>query len=73
VGGGGPGEAACCRTDGPADLALEVAELAAAYLGGVRFSTLARAGLVSELTVGALARADALFAAVPAPFCCTGF
>jgi predicted acetyltransferase len=73
VRGGGPGEAACCRTDGPADLALEVAELAAAYLGGVRFSTLARAGLVSELTVGALARADALFAAVPAPFCCTGF
>ncbi len=71
--GGGPGEAACCRTDRSADLALEVADLAAAYLGGVRFTTLARAGLVSELTPGALARADALFATVPAPFCCTGF
>jgi predicted acetyltransferase len=71
--GGGPGEAACCRTDSPADLTLEVADLAAAYLGGVRFSTLARAGLVSELASGALARADALFATAPAPFCCTGF
>ncbi len=71
--GGLTGEATCNRTDRPADLAIDVADLAAAYLGGVRFTTLARAGLVCELTPGALARADALFASTPAPYCCTGF
>ncbi len=71
--GGGTGDVACNRTDRPADLALDVAELGAAYLGGVRFTTLARAGLVCELAPGALTRADALFASTPAPYCCTGF
>ncbi len=71
--GGSGGEAVCRRTDQSADLALDVADLGAAYLGGVRFSTLARAGLVAELTPGALLRADALFDTTPAPFCCTGF
>lgn len=71
---GGGGEAAQCRrTHGPADVALDVADLASAYLGGVRFSTLARAGLVSELVPGALARADSLFASTPGPACCTSF
>ena len=71
---GGPiGGATCRRTDRPADLALDVADLAAAYLGGVRFTTLARAGLVCELSPGAVDRADALFATAPAPYCCTGF
>lgn len=51
-----------------ADLALDVADLAAAYLGGTTFSTLARAGRVRELNPGALARADALFASQPAPW-----
>ena len=73
VTGGGNGESDCVRTDEAADLAMGVADLAAAYLGGVRFSTLARARLVSELSPGALARADALFASTPAPYCCTGF
>lgn len=71
--GGGGGSAECRRTDAMADLALDIADLASAYLGGVRFATLARAGLVSELTPGALARADALFACAPGPACCTGF
>ncbi|MDQ4069066.1 MAG: GNAT family N-acetyltransferase [Actinomycetota bacterium] len=71
--GGSAGEAVCRRTHQPADLALDIADLAAAYLGGVRFSTLARAGLVAELTPGALFRADALFSTTTAPFCCTGF
>ena len=63
----------CRRTDGPADLALDVTELAVAYLGGARLTTLARAGLVSELTPGELARADALFTRAIAPYCCTAF
>lgn len=66
-------EGICRRTDRMADLRLDVADLSAAYLGGVRFTTLARAGLVSELTPGALRRADTLFAADPVPYCCTGF
>jgi predicted acetyltransferase len=63
----------CRRTDDVADLALAAPDLAAAYLGGVRFATLARAGLVSEHTAGAVARADALFATVPGPVSTTGF
>ncbi|HEX2119338.1 MAG TPA: GNAT family N-acetyltransferase [Acidimicrobiales bacterium] len=70
---GGNEEAVCRRTDRPADLALDVTELAAAFLGGARLTTLARAGVVSELTPGALARADALFASAIAPYCCTAF
>jgi len=63
----------CRRTDDLPDLALEAPDLGAAYLGGVRFTTLARAGLVTELTPGALARADALFATAAGPISTTGF
>lgn len=70
----GPDGAECRRTrsDEP-DLAMDVAELGAAYLGGVRFSTLARAGRVVELRPGAADRADALFASTPMPWCSTDF
>jgi predicted acetyltransferase len=61
------GEAA--RTDADADLALPVQSLAGAYLGGVQFATLARAGQVEELKDGALARADALFRWDRHPWC----
>jgi len=61
------------RTEGPADLSLDVADLAAAYLGGIRVADLARAGRVAELTAGALRRADALFASDRAPWCATMF
>jgi predicted acetyltransferase len=70
---GGSEGAECRRTTGEADLALDVADLGAAYLGGVRFSTLAQAGRVEERTSGALARADTLFASDPAPYCATPF
>jgi predicted acetyltransferase len=63
----------CLRTDDLPDLRLDLPDLGAAYLGGVRFATLARAGLVAELAPGALARADALFAAAPGPVSTTGF
>ncbi len=55
------------------DLALDVTDLGAAYLGGVRLSTLGRAGRVAELRAGALERADALFACSPMPWCSTDF
>jgi predicted acetyltransferase len=69
----GPEGASVRRTKKGADLALDVPELGAAYLGGVRFSTLARAGLLVEQTAGALARADAMFATDPLPFAHTWF
>src|SRR5260221_2445525 len=70
---GGPEGAQCHLTTADADLTLDVADLGAAYLGGVRFTTLARAGRVRALTSRALERADALFASDPAPWCATSF
>ena len=70
---GGPEGATCQRTTEEADLALDVADLGAAFLGGVRFTTLARAGRVHALTPDALARADALFRSDTAPWCGNGF
>jgi predicted acetyltransferase len=69
----GATEVECRRTSGPADVELSVAELGATFLGGVRFSTLARAGRVVEHTPGALRRADAMFACEPAAWCQTYF
>ncbi len=61
------------RTDLPADLVLDVADLGAAYLGGLRFGELAAVGRVVERTPGAVGRADALFHAARAPWCSTMF
>ncbi|MFB3737554.1 MAG: GNAT family N-acetyltransferase [Candidatus Velamenicoccus archaeovorus] len=66
---GGPDGASCRPTQGGPDLALTVNELGACYLGGMGFRQLARAGRVEELRPGALARADAMFAWDPAPWC----
>lgn len=52
-----------------ADLALDVRDLASAYLGGFGFHELARAGRVDERTPGAVARAHALFRTERPPFC----
>ena len=58
------------RTDEAADLALDVGELGAAYLGGFTFSELVRAGVVRELKEGGAARADAVFLTnAPKPWC----
>ncbi len=51
------------------ELMLDVADLGAAYLGGVRFGVPARAGRVSEARAGALRRADAMFTRDQAPWC----
>jgi predicted acetyltransferase len=63
----------CRRTERSPDLALDVADLGAAYLGGNRFTTLAAAGRVEAASPAALQRADAMFAASPAPWCPTHF
>ncbi len=67
--GPGDGPASCERTHDPADLALPVAALGAAYLGGTRLGELAGAGIVSELRPGALARVSAAMSWDPAPWC----
>ena len=59
----GSSEGATCRaSSSPPDLALDVSDLASAYLGAVSFSTLSQAGLVDERSPGALLRADRMFA-----------
>jgi len=70
---GAPGEAECRPTRAAPDLAMGVDDLGAVYLGGVRLSTLARAGRIEERVPGTLARADLLFACEPQPWCGTGF
>jgi predicted acetyltransferase len=66
----GPGaDVRCGRTDRPADLALDIRELGAAYLGGTRLGTLAAAGLVHELRPGTLKRLSAAMTWDPAPWC----
>jgi predicted acetyltransferase len=57
------------RTDEEPDLRLDAAELGSAYLGGIGFTELARAGLVEELREGGLERADALFRTSVTPWC----
>ncbi len=58
------------RTEAPAELRSSVADLAAAYLGGTRFSALAAAGRVLG-SAEAVARADVLFATPQLPWCGT--
>jgi predicted acetyltransferase len=69
----GPEGATCRRPAGAeADVSLDIDALGAAYLGGVRFTTLAAARRAAG-DHRALLRADALFASNPLPFCNVGF
>jgi predicted acetyltransferase len=70
---GGPSAAQCQACDDDPDLELDVADLAAVYLGGNRFRTLHEAGRVRELRSGAVARADAMFGTDRAPWCPSHF
>jgi predicted acetyltransferase len=63
------GPARVARTTDPPDLALDVADLGAAYLGGPTLLALADAGRVRELTAGSLVPASRAFGADRAPFC----
>jgi len=61
------------RSDEPAYISTDVAGLASAYLGGVRWRALSTAGRAREHRPGALAAADELFATATEPFSGTGF
>jgi predicted acetyltransferase len=63
-----PAAAAC-----GADVALDVAELGAAYLGGTGLGALERAGLVTELRPGAVRQLSTAFSWDPAPWCPVNF
>ncbi|MFF0626973.1 GNAT family N-acetyltransferase [Streptomyces sp. NPDC004296] len=66
---GRPGTAASWTpTTDPADVALDVRELAACYLGGVPLRRLVRAGLAVEHTPGAVRRLDAALETERLPF-----
>jgi predicted acetyltransferase len=56
-------------TTDPADLACDVTDLGAAYLGGFSFTQLADAARVRELQPGALTRADVMFRTTRPPWC----
>jgi predicted acetyltransferase len=58
---------------GAPDLRCSVSAVSAAWLGGVRWATLAAAGLVEECTDGAVRRADQHFVCDPQPFPFTWF
>ena len=62
------GATECRQSTKSPDLVLSAADLAAAYLGGVAFGTLAHAGRVEERKPGALELADAMFAHRPKPW-----
>ena len=57
------------RTEEMPELRVPVQSLGSAFLGGVPFAALARAGRVEELRPGALARADGLFRWDRQPWC----
>jgi predicted acetyltransferase len=69
---GGPDGGECRRVDAEPDLRLDTADLGAAYLGGMRFNLLARAGRVAG-SPEALRRADRMFGADPLPWSDTSF
>jgi predicted acetyltransferase len=57
------------RTKDEPDLELPVQSLGSAFLGGISFAELWRAGRLSESKQGAVARADALFRWDRHPWC----
>lgn len=61
-------EVSCTATGKTPDISLDAAALAALYLGGQRWHAFARARRLTAHTPGAVARAQALFAADPLPW-----
>lgn len=56
-------------TTDTADLALDIRDLGAAYLGGVQVASMVQAGRITELSEGAADRADAMLRVPLAPWC----
>ncbi len=65
---GADGRLACGRTDRPADLHLDIRDVATVLLGGQRTTQLAAAGLVREATPDAAVRLDRLLQVDTAPW-----
>jgi len=61
--------ASCVPASSAPDLALDVTDLGAVYLGGTRLGALAGSGLVAELRPGAVRQLSAALAWDPAPWC----
>ncbi|GAA2776074.1 GNAT family N-acetyltransferase [Saccharopolyspora taberi] len=70
---GDDGVAEVRRTGESAQLELDTADLASAFLGGNTLTALHRTGRITELEPGALRRASAAFATDRAPHCPEGF
>ena len=72
---GGGLKASCAPADdgAPADVALDVAELGAAYLGGTPLGALAAAGLVTERRPGAVRQLSTALSWDLAPWCPVNF
>jgi len=66
---GGPDDATVTAATREPDLVVDVRELGSAYLGGVSLESLAAAGLVTEVTPGAVRRAAVAFGWPVAPVC----
>jgi predicted acetyltransferase len=66
---GADGAAEVARTEDEADLACDTTDLASAYLGGIRLSSLAAAGRVRELRPGAVLAASRAMAGDAEPYC----
>lgn len=67
------GAASCEATDRPAELRLDVSDLAACWLGDTTLRRLTRAGRVEQLADGAAERGDAMFATERPPWCWVRF
>jgi len=65
--------AECRSTTASADLRISQRALASIYLGGFTLRQLSIGGSVEELTSGALARTDAMFATTLPPWNATSF
>jgi predicted acetyltransferase len=65
--------ASCVPTTAAADVALDITELGAAYLGGTTLSAMAAAGLVTELRPGAVRELSVAMSWDLAPWCPVSF
>jgi len=70
---GDAASATCTPTDAPADVALGVDVLGAAYLGGARLAPYADSGRITEMTPGSVAALDQAMRTANAPWATTGF
>jgi predicted acetyltransferase len=62
------GHVSCTRSSALPDVAMPVATLSAAYLGGTTMTALARAGKVTEHSPGSVALLDGMLSSAPTPW-----